>query len=80
MFSGIFVEISQHQQGYLIYLPSTWKIVSSHEILFDEINPSALAYTPRLYSEALMTQPAVSFLCTLHHIMENWQQYNFCTV
>ena len=35
-FWGILVKIPQHQKGYLIYVPSTWKIFSSHDILFDE--------------------------------------------
>ena len=33
-FSGIFVEIPQHQKGYLVYAPSIQKIVSSHDVLF----------------------------------------------
>ena len=34
VFQGILVEITQHQKGYLIYIPSTRKIVSSHDVLF----------------------------------------------
>ena len=32
------VGITQLQKGYLIYVPSTWKIVSSHEVVFDKKN------------------------------------------
>ena len=35
---GIFVGIPQHQKGYLIYVFSTWKLVSSHDVVFDEKN------------------------------------------
>ena len=52
-FWGIFVGIQQHQKGYLIYVPCTWKIVSSHDFLFDEKFSSVLAYTSHFYSEAL---------------------------
>ena len=34
-FRGIFVGIPQHQKGCLIYVPSTWKIISSRDIVFD---------------------------------------------
>ena len=33
-FRVIFVGIPQHQKGYVIYVPITWKIVSSHDVLF----------------------------------------------
>ena len=33
-FWGIFVEIPQHQKWCLIYVPSTWKMVSSHGVVF----------------------------------------------
>ena len=58
-FQSIFVGITQHQKGYLIYVPSTRKIVSSHDIVFDEKNSSAVAYTSHTYSEALLTRPSV---------------------
>ena len=38
-FWGIFVAIPQHQKGYLIYVPVTWKLVSSHAVLFEETFP-----------------------------------------
>ena len=52
-FGGILVGIPQHQKGYLIYIPSTRKIVSSHYDIFDKIFSSALEYTSCLYSESL---------------------------
>ena len=35
-FRGIFIVIPQHQKGCLIYVPSTCKIFSSHDVVFDE--------------------------------------------
>ena len=52
-FCGNFAGIPQHQKGYFIYVPITQKIVSSHDIVFDEIFSGKLAYTSNLYSEAL---------------------------
>ena len=31
-FGGIFVGIAQHQKGYLVYVPSTRKIISLYDI------------------------------------------------
>ena len=59
---GIFVRIPQHQKGSLIYIPSTRKIVSSYEFVFDETFSSALAYTSHPYSEALAMQASVSYI------------------
>ena len=36
-FRGIFVGLSEHQKGYLVYVPSTRKIISSYDVVFDEI-------------------------------------------
>ena len=49
-------------KGYLIYLTSTLKIVSSHDVLFDETFSNALAYISRPYSEALAIQSAVLYI------------------
>ena len=35
-FRGIFVGIPQHQKGYLVYVPSTRKVISSIDVRFDE--------------------------------------------
>ena len=44
-FCGIFVGIPHHQKEYLVYVPSTRKIISSYDVVFDEIFYSALEYT-----------------------------------
>ena len=48
-FRGIFVGISQHQKGYLVYIPSTRMIISSYDVVFDESFSSALEYTSQPY-------------------------------
>ena len=53
IFLGISVVIPQNQKEYFIYLPNTWKTVSSHDVVFDETFYSTLAYTSRPYLEAL---------------------------
>ena len=52
-FRGIFVGIPEHQKGYLVCVPNTWKIISSYDVAFNESFSSALAYTSRPYSEAM---------------------------
>ena len=49
-FLCIFVGIPQHQKGYLVYVPSTRKIISSYDIVFDESFSTVLAYRSRPYS------------------------------
>ena len=44
-----------------MYLPSTRKIISSYDVVFDEKNSSALAYTSRPYSEAIAMRLAVTY-------------------
>ena len=44
-FCGICVEIPQHQKGYLVYVSRTSKIISSYDVVFDEIFYSVLSYT-----------------------------------
>ena len=34
-FHSIFVGITQHQKGYLVYVPSTRKVILSYDIMFD---------------------------------------------
>ena len=60
-FRGIFVVIPQHQKGYLVYVPSTRKIISSCDVVFDESLSSALAYTSQPYSEAMVMRLAVTY-------------------
>ena len=44
-----------------MYLPSTRKILSSYDILFDKSFSSELAYTSRTYSEAMVMRPEVTY-------------------
>ena len=62
MFLGIFIGIQQFEKGYLIYVPSTRKIVYSHDVVFDETFSSTLSYTSRSYSGALAMQPSVLYI------------------
>ena len=50
-FHGVFVGIAQHQKGYLVYVPSTRKIISSYDFFLSV--SSALAYVSRPYSAAM---------------------------
>ena len=60
-FRGIFVGIPQHQKGYLVYVPSTIKVISSYDVVFDESFSSTLAYTSRSYAEAMAMRPTVTY-------------------
>ena len=53
--------IPQHQKGYLVYVPSTRKLISSYDVQFDESFVSALSYSSRPYAEAMAMRPAVSY-------------------
>ena len=59
---GIFVGIPHNQKSYLIYVPSTRKIVSSHDVVLDKTFNIALAYTSCIYSESLAMRPAVLYI------------------
>ena len=60
-FRGIFVGIPQHQKGYLVYVPSTIKVISSYDVVFDESFSSALSYTSRPYAEAMAMRLTVTY-------------------
>ena len=60
-FRGIFVGIPQHQKGYLVYVPSTRKIISPINVHLDESFVSALSYSSRTYAEAMAMSPAVTY-------------------
>ena len=60
-FRGIFVGITQHQKGYLVYVPSTRKVILSYDVVFDESFVSALSYTSRPYAEAMAMCPSVTY-------------------
>ena len=49
-FRGIFVGVSEHQEGYLEYVPSTKEVISSYDVVFEKSFSSALAYTSRPYA------------------------------
>ena len=44
-----------------MYVPSTRKIKSSYDVVFDESFSSVLAYTSRPYSEAMVMRPEVTY-------------------
>ena len=60
-FCGIFVRIKDHQKGYLVYVPSTWRIILSYDVVFYENNSNTLAYMSQIYSEAMAMRPAVTY-------------------
>ena len=60
-FCGIFVDIPEHQKGYLVYVPSTRKVISSYDVVFDKSVSSTFSYTSRPYSEAMAMRPAVTY-------------------
>ena len=53
--------IPQHQKGYLVYVPSTRKVTSSYDVVFDESFSSALSYTSRPYAEAMVICLTVTY-------------------
>ena len=59
-FRGTFVGIPQHQKGYLVYVPSTRKVILSYDVRFDKSFSSSLSYTSRPYAEAMEMRPAVT--------------------
>ena len=60
-FCGIFVRTPQCQKVYLVYVPSTRKVISSYDVVFDESFSSALSYTSRPYAEAMAMRPTVTY-------------------
>ena len=61
-FCGIFVGISQHQKVYLVYVPSSRKIISSYDVVFGESLSIGLSYASQPYSEAMAMLPAVTYI------------------
>ena len=55
------VGIPEHQKGYLVCVPSTRKIISSYDVVFDDSFSSVFAYTSQPYSEAMVMRPAVTY-------------------
>ena len=60
-FHGIFVGIPEHKKGYIVYVPSTRKIIYSYDVVFDKYFSSALSYMSRPYSEAMAMRPEVTY-------------------
>ena len=60
-FRGIFVGVPQHQKGYLVYVPSTRKVISSYNVVFEKRFSITLSYTSRMYSEAMTMRPAAMY-------------------
>ena len=52
-FHGIFIGIPQDQNGYLVYVPYIWKIITPYNVVFDVIFSSVLVYTSQPYSESM---------------------------
>ena len=61
VFRGIFVGIPRHQKLYLVYVPSTRKVILSYDVVFDKSFSDALSYTSRPYSEAMAIRLAVTY-------------------
>ena len=45
----------------MVYVTSTRKVISSYDVVFEEIFSSALSYTSRPYSEAMAMRPSVTY-------------------
>ena len=60
-FCRIFVGIPQHQTGYLVYVPSTRKVILLYDVAFDESFSSAFSYRSQLYAEAMAMRPTVTY-------------------
>ena len=58
----IFVGIPQNQKGYLVYVPSTRKKKFLTRLCVWQKQSRELAHISHPYSEALMTQPDVSYI------------------
>ena len=60
-FRGIFGDIPQHQKGYLVYVPSTKKLILLYDVVFEKSFSGALSYTSQPYSEAMAMRTAVTY-------------------
>ena len=61
-FCGIFIGIPYHKKGYHVYVPSTRKIISSYDVVFDEFVSSVLVYMSQPYSEAMDVSLSVTYI------------------
>ena len=53
--------IPEHQKVYLVYVPSTRKVISSYDVVFDKSFSSALSYRSRPYAESMAMRPEVTY-------------------
>ena len=60
-YRGIFVGIPQHQKSYLVYVPSTRKVILSYDVVFGKSFSSKLSYTSRPYLEGMALRLAVTY-------------------
>ena len=80
-FCGNCIGILQHQKGYLVYVPSKRRIISSYDVFLNEIFSSALEYTSQPYSEA-MNKVVICMLIQQKNLKNNniiWRNYLPCT-
>ena len=61
------------------YVPSTRKIISSYDVVFDEKKSSALAYTSQPYAEVMAMHPDVSMrtIDTTEEVMDKLDVFQF---
>ena len=62
VFGGISVVIPHHQECYILYVPSTRKIISSYDFIFYEILSNTLSYTSQPYAEVMTMRPSISYI------------------
>ena len=62
VFGLCLLEFHNIKKMYLIYVPITQKMVSSHDVIFDKSFPSALSYTTHTHSEALAMRPEFLYI------------------
>ena len=80
-FCGIFVGIPQHQNGSLVYVPGTRKIIYSYDVVLDEFFTSMLVYMSQPYEEAIAIRLAVSYTSYAASSREkNWRYNQICKV
>ena len=60
-FCGIFDGNPQHQKGYILYVPHECNIISTYDVVFDDILSIVLAYTSQPYAEAMAMRKDMSW-------------------
>ena len=69
---------STTSKGYLVYVPSTRKIISSHDVVFVQ---TFLVHSHTCHVHIHITHSATgSIICSIRYIISktNWWHYNFC--